>query len=352
MSNGAVRPETLHSSHDANLHIANSWSNLVLNRKIANIALLTAAFFTGRATLSPGLDVESSGNSPIEKPATKAIEQSEFGRQLILTKEQRAEAYAREFIGVARQMRIDLQVPFTEGDITGLVGLKYSDITSNYGDHTLKALSTDLSFAGFIVDRFSEMGLKEGDKLLVFWSGSYPALNINVLAAAKAMGIEVTAVAVASSSNFGANIPGMTWLDIESKLLENGSIAKRATIASSIGGRNDCGDDIVRPGLLRETIEKYNIHFIDSRTVDEGIQQRLEIIDFSNFNAVVNIGGAAVVARDKEGFRMPIGISRPGEISPENFKPNLILEALNAGKCVLNLRHIKSTLPQEVLVAL
>lgn len=69
-------------------------------------------------------------------------------------------------------------------------------------------------------------------------SGSWPALNIAVYAAAETLQLRPTVVLSCGSSQYGANSPDMMWVDMERELFDAELISFRAT-AVSLGGLHD-----------------------------------------------------------------------------------------------------------------
>ncbi|MBE0602904.1 MAG: poly-gamma-glutamate system protein, partial [Deltaproteobacteria bacterium] len=108
-------------------------------------------------------------------------------------------------IGVPIDRRLD-------ANDTGLIGVEYTDITTTLGSLAAKRTSTNPAFAAVVVDMLYRAGVRPGDAVAVGFSGSFPALNIAVLSAAKALDLRPVIISSAGSSTYGANQPDMTWL--------------------------------------------------------------------------------------------------------------------------------------------
>ncbi|HPI70975.1 MAG TPA: poly-gamma-glutamate system protein, partial [Tenuifilaceae bacterium] len=66
---------------------------------------------------------------------------------------------------------------------TALIGQEYSLITTDRGYIDAKLTSLNPNFAAVIVQYLMDAGVKSGDVVAVAVTGSFPALNISVLAA-------------------------------------------------------------------------------------------------------------------------------------------------------------------------
>ncbi|MBQ3574049.1 MAG: poly-gamma-glutamate system protein, partial [Clostridia bacterium] len=126
---------------------------------------------------------------------------------------------------------------------TGLIGESYSVITTTLGPIEAKRTAADSSMAALMVRMLGEAGIRAGDKVAAGFSGSFPGLNIAVLAACEAMDVEITYICSAGASTFGANQPEMTFPDMVCLLYEEGLI-KTPPAAYSMGGDMDIGADM------------------------------------------------------------------------------------------------------------
>jgi poly-gamma-glutamate system protein len=68
-------------------------------------------------------------------------------------------------------------------NFTGLIGLEYTDVTTDRGLLEAKLTTTNPNFAAVVVDMLKEAGLSKGDLVAIGLTGSMPAMNLAVLAA-------------------------------------------------------------------------------------------------------------------------------------------------------------------------
>lgn len=179
--------------------------------------------------------------------------------------------------------------------IAAMLGLATSPITTDAGSLRAKITSTNPNFAALLVDFLRSARVKEGDAVAVAYTGSFPALNIGAIAAIEAVGAEPIIVSSVGSSSWGANDPEITFLDMESILLDRG-IIHHHSIAASVGG-----DFRVHPlapesrTLAQAAIDRNDASFLHAATLQESIEQRLQIYDQEAgarpIKAFVNVGG-------------------------------------------------------------
>ena len=98
---------------------------------------------------------------------------------------------------------------------TGLVGSQFSLITTDKGDLDAKLTTLDPNFAAAMVELLNRADLVKGDTIAVMLTGSMPGANMAMLIACKAMDIYPFIISSIGASQWGANDPDMTWLDME-----------------------------------------------------------------------------------------------------------------------------------------
>lgn len=179
---------------------------------------------------------------------------------------------------------------------TGLIGTQFSLITTDEGDLDAKLTTLDPNFAAAIVELFSQAGIKSGDTAAVLMTGSMPGANMAVLIAAKSLGINIVSISSLGASQWGANYPDFTWLDMEALLFDGGFIPSRSS-AASIGGRNDLGRLLSPRGrsLIVENIRHHDLPLIRAANLAENVSRRMEILRSGEpqggYPILVNIGG-------------------------------------------------------------
>ncbi|MFC2083346.1 poly-gamma-glutamate system protein [Candidatus Bipolaricaulota bacterium] len=180
---------------------------------------------------------------------------------------------------------------------TGLIGTFYSPTTTTVGNLEAKRTTTNPNMAAMLVDLLSKAGVEAGDFIAVGASGSFPALILATVAASQALDLRVGLIVSLGASQFGANLPELTWLDIERILVDSGGQAFR-TVAASLGGDLDVARDLRADAhsLLQEKIETSGAFLIHESDLVRNVQQRMSIYrdeaKGAEIAAFVNVGGA------------------------------------------------------------
>ena len=120
---------------------------------------------------------------------------------------------------------------------SGRIGLPESPISSKAGQLTAKQNSVNPNWAAVMVEMYKEAGLKKGDTVAIGFSGSFPALNLAAIVAAEILNLNIIPITSVAASTWGANIPELTWLDME-RILHKEGIIKHKSVAASLGGLN------------------------------------------------------------------------------------------------------------------
>jgi poly-gamma-glutamate system protein len=98
---------------------------------------------------------------------------------------------------------------------TALIGQDITPITTDRGYIEAKLTSTNPNFAAVVVDMLKESELEKNDVVAVAFTGSFPGLNIAVHSALQTLKLKPIIITSVGASNWGANDPYYTWLDME-----------------------------------------------------------------------------------------------------------------------------------------
>ena len=236
----------------------------------------------------------------------------------------------------AKEQGIDIDEEFDPWK-SYLIGEEHSEITTSEGYLADKQISINPDFAAILVEEFIKANLKKSDLIAVNCTGSFPALNIAVMSAAKALELDLVMLSSVGSSMYGANNPNFTWLDMESILIEKNIFPKSyKSIAASLGGRSDIAKKLKRKNssgadLLRKAIIRNNVKLIEERILSDNIQKKYQIFKNASQKEIklyVNIGGgisSLAIQKGKQAmtsknYEIPPGISRKiSSYLPKNF---------------------------------
>jgi poly-gamma-glutamate system protein len=205
---------------------------------------------------------------------------------------------------------------------TALIGQDLTAITTDQGYIEAKLTSINPNFAAVVVDMLKEADLKQNDAVAVSFTGSFPALNIAVIAAIQTLKLKPVIITSVGASNWGANDPYFTWLDME-KVLYDAGLFKCKSVAASMGGGLDKGRGLSPEGrnLIQSAIERNGVEFINEEYLEKSIDRRMTIYKSHSkkpFKLFINVGGGIASIGSIENYQfIPGGYSEP--LTIKNF---------------------------------
>jgi len=243
---------------------------------------------------------------------------------------------------IKRRIRIE-----TENDPqrSGIIGEAFNYLTSGHGSLHVKQTSINPNFAALVVTWLKQIGVKRGDTIAIGMNGSYPALNIAVLAAAKTLELKPIMITSMSTTQWGANIPRLLWLDML-HILNQRQLIPYKPIAASLGGTNDHLQNMTprAKDYLFNTIKKYQIPFIDSTSTLDGIDKRMQIYaeraNNTPIKVYINVGAVATVYEKRSKHRnLKPGLNTSMHVAAATGD-SVMLRFMKNGVPVINLTDI------------
>lgn len=229
---------------------------------------------------------------------------------------------------------------------TGLIGVENSPITTTLGSLEAKRTSTNPNMGALIVHLLYKAGVREGDAVAVGASGSFPALIIAVMSAAKAMGVNPIIICSLGASQWGANRPDFHLLSMLECLSSSG-VSSVLPAAISLGGERDVGEGIpdeTRDLLIRD-IEKSGILFIQEKNLPANVQTKIQVYENhagkNGIAAFINIGGCwSNIGTSSEILNLKPGLVKIYKIPPVESR-GLVFEMASRKIPVVHLLYIK-----------
>lgn len=241
---------------------------------------------------------------------------------------------------------------------TGLIGQENTLITSDRGVVTSKILSTNPNYAAAFVDMLMKAKVKKHNIVAIGMTGSFPGWNISFLAACAALELKPIIISSVGASDWGANVPALTWLDMETLLNQKG-ILKFKSAAASIGGGSDNGRGLSPEGrdLIKEAIKRNNVHLIAEPTLEDNINKRMQVYQEESkgkpIACYINIGGGVASVGGSQNARLiPPGLTLL--LGVKNFPVRAVINQMaEQGMPVINLLEVekiaqKFNLPTEI----
>lgn len=199
---------------------------------------------------------------------------------------------------------------------TALIGQDLTPITTDRGYIEAKLTATNPNFAAVIVDMLKEADLEKDDIVAIAFTGSLPGLNVAVHSAVQTLKLKPIIITSVGASNWGANDPDYTWLDMETLLYKAG-IFKNKSVAASIGGGLDRGRGLSPEGrqLIADAIKRNKVEFINEEHLESSIQKRIDVYNKhrkkDKIKAFINVGGGiSSIGSVENGKFVPSGLSK------------------------------------------
>jgi poly-gamma-glutamate system protein len=181
-----------------------------------------------------------------------------------------------------------------------LIGGELTPLVTTLGEIEAKRVSVSPAWPRALVREFHRAGLRSGDVVAASFSGSFPGINLAVMTASQALGLDLVAVSSVTASSWGATDPGFTWPEMEARLVAAG-VLRQATVAVSAGGEGDraLGLDDDGRSLAREiavrSARQLKAHLLEPVGFEAAIRTRLDAFDAARAGrpiaAFVNVGG-------------------------------------------------------------
>ncbi len=267
-------------------------------------------------------------------------------------KEKEAACTMRRYMEAVKTAKEERGIPSPEEDIhgSGILGEEYTFITTTSGSLESKRTTADPNMAALLVRMLTEAGAGPGDVVTAGFSGSFPGMNLAVLAACDALDIRLSYIASVGASMWGANQPDMTFPDML-MLLWNKGLLKEFPTAFSMGGYRDVGadmDDELWAQILTR-LQESGIPLIMTEDYEENISTRQRYYaeyaraygkDAGEIRCFIGCGGnLTTIGRGED--QLPAGVIPGGYVSEVSEKSGLMEIYSAAGVPVIHILNIK-----------
>jgi poly-gamma-glutamate system protein len=175
-------------------------------------------------------------------------------------------------------------------------------------------------------------------------------LNLAVMAACQALEADLIAISSVTASSWGANQSGFTWPEMEARLVRAG-IVRRASVAVTMGGSGDRGQDLEPDGralagqILDRVATDLGVPALRPMNTPASIEQRLDLYRRAaggrRIVLYVNVGGteaslgeSPAILRLRSGFIAGV----PFDFSPSR---GLVARFAERGVPVLTLLNVR-----------
>ncbi len=235
--------------------------------------------------------------------------------------------------------------PAVDPNRTGLIGPEDSELMTTVGDLEAKRTTTNPNMAGLIVHLLNQAGVSRGQTIGVACSGSFPALMVAALAAARSIGVRPVVILSLGASSFGATSAQFNLLDIYDELARGG-ICSEPPAAVSLGGEKDVGLDFeteLRDKLFRR-VEASGVAFIQEPELQANVARRIAVYEEASggeIAALINCGGSyASLGTSAAVLDLAPGLVTGVAAAPRGQR-GLVHEMASRGIPVIHLLHVK-----------
>lgn len=212
-----------------------------------------------------------------------------------------------------RTYKEELGIPLSELDYhqTGMIGESYTGITTTLG-------------AGF--------------------SGSFPAMDLAVIAACQVMGVELIYISSVGASTYGANHPALTFPEMAHRLVEDG-LLETDSAAVTLGGGGDVGGgmDPACAEEIRGRLAEAGLLLLEEPDYRRNLELRQQLYQQEGpIDCFVAVGGNVTsMGRGESGISLGQGLLSPEKIVRLTEDSGLVQRYLSQGLPVINLLNIK-----------
>lgn len=250
-----------------------------------------------------------------------------------------------------KQYKEERSIPLSPYDIhgTGLLGEEFTGITTTIGALEAKRTTAWPDMAALCVRMLHEAGVRPGDKVGAGFSGSFPGMNLAVVAACEAMDVELVCISSVGASTYGANNPELTFPEMLHLLAEEGIIHTRSA-AVTMGGDFDIGMEMLPElsGPVRERLIAYGLNLVEIRDFTQNLAWRESLYaETGALDCFVAVGGNLTsLGRGEEGATLGQGVMKSRSKVLLDEDSGLVQRYMAQGTPVVNLLNIKQIMAE------
>jgi poly-gamma-glutamate system protein len=205
-----------------------------------------------------------------------------------------------------------------------------------------KRTTADPDMAALVVQMLTEAGVRSGDTVGAGFSGSFPALDLAVLAACEAMEVRCVYIASVGASTYGANQPEMTLPDMVCRLYRDGLLQTAPALVTP-GGEDDCGLDMNQELLtaILERIRGCGVEVMEEPDFAANLERRMALYEQEGpITCFIGVGGNLSTSGLGES-QVDWGVIQPNTIQSVDEQSGLLQRYNALGMPVIHLLNIK-----------
>ena len=250
------------------------------------------------------------------------------------------------YFEAVRGYKQELGLPMSEDDIhrTGMIGPPYTGITTTSGALEAKRTAAWPDMAALCVRMLVEAGVQPGDTVGAGFSGSFPGMNLAVVAACESMAVELVCISSVGASTYGANDPELTFPEMLYRLNRDGLIHTQSA-AVTMGGYRDVGLDMdpELAGQISQRLTDSGLHLMEEPDFQVNLELREALYRQSGpIDCFVAVGGNLTsLGQGEAGVSLGQGVLHPNGTVRVDTASGLVQRYLARGLPVINLLNLK-----------
>lgn len=250
------------------------------------------------------------------------------------------------YFSAVRGYKEDRGIAISGDDIhkTGLIGQPYTEITTTSGALEAKRTAAWPDMAALCVRMLHEAGVKAGDTVGAGFSGSFPGMNLAVVAACETMGVDLICISSVGASTYGANDPELTFPEMLQLLKEDG-LVETESVAVTMGGYRDVGADMEpqTAAQIKERLREAGLHLVEEEDFSANLEYREGLYEsLGPIRCFIAVGGNLTsLGGGEEGASLGQGVLYPGASLRLQETSGLVQRYLARGIPVINLLNLK-----------
>ncbi len=250
------------------------------------------------------------------------------------------------YFAAVRSYKEELNIPLSEDDIhkTGMIGLPYTGITTTSGALEAKRTAAWPDMAALCVRMLYEAGVHPGDTVGAGFSGSFPGMNLAVVAACESMNVELVCISSVGASTYGANDPELTFPEMMYRLNQDGLIYTQSA-AVTLGGYHDVGADMDEELAvqIKRRLTDLGLNLVEEADFQANLALREALyLQEGPIDCFVAVGGNLTsLGQGEAGVSLGQGVLRPERAVRIDESSGLVQRYLARGIPVINLLNIK-----------
>lgn len=245
-----------------------------------------------------------------------------------------------------RGYKAERNIPLSQEDYhaTGMIGEPYTGITTTLGAVEAKRTTAWPDMAALCVRLLYEAGVRPGDRVGGGFSGSFPGMDLALVAACESMDVELVCIASVGASTYGANNPELTFPEMLC-LLERDGLIRTQSAAVTMGGNQDVGTDMEQETAaeIRSRLRALGLDLVEEPDYAANLAWRESLYrELGPIDCFVAVGGNVTsLGRGESGISLGQGVLRPQRQPRLDGDSGLVQRYLVQGLPVINLLNIK-----------